>query len=157
MSATPSLFASGIDSGSYEAHETRLQNTVDNLGGTQIPVEGDGNYFSAVAIAIKDLQESPDTSIKEHLMTLPIDFTADLQGLAYQLRLLVCEWLEHRDYYQSFLTSEQVESSAVMFLQRGYFHGELGNTMVLALANALKLTIIIVSSIPNQPIIRIDP
>ena len=44
-----------------------------------------------------------------------------------------------------------------MSLQREYFHGELGITMVLALANALKLTIIIVSSIPNQPIIRIDP
>jgi hypothetical protein len=29
--------------------------------------------------------------------------------------------------------------------------------MVLSLANALKLTIIIISSIPNQPIIRIDP
>ena len=42
-------------------------------------------------------------------MTLPTDFTADLQGLADQLRLIaVCEWLEQRDYYQSFLTSEQV-------------------------------------------------
>ena len=64
MSATPSLFASIVDSRSYKAHEARLQNTVDDLGGTQAPVEGDGNCFSAVAIAIKDLQESPDTSIK---------------------------------------------------------------------------------------------
>jgi hypothetical protein len=115
MSATPSLFTSSADSGSYEAHEARLQSTIDNLGGTRIPVEGDGNCcFSAVAIAIKDLRESSDTSVQEHLTTLPIDFTADLQGLAYQLRLIaVCEWLEHKDYYQSFLTSEQVESSAV--------------------------------------------
>ena len=132
MSATPSLFASSVDSGSYKAHEARLQNTVDNLGGTQIPIEGDGNCFSAVAIAIKALQESPDTSIKEHLMTLHIDFTADLQGLAYQLIVQMAG----TQRLQSFLTSEQVEYSAVMFLQRGYFHGELGNTMVLALPNA---------------------
>ena len=160
MSATPSLFTSSVDSGSYEAHEARLQHTIDNLDGIRVPVEGDGNCcFSAVAIAIKELQESSsDTSVKEHLATLPIDITADLQGLAYQLRLIaVSEWLEHKDYYQSFLTSERVETSAIMFLQQGHFHGELGNTMVLSLANALKLTVIIISSIPNQPIIRIDP
>ena len=53
MSATPSLFAFNIDSGSYEAHEARLQNTIDNLGGTRITDEGDGNCISAVAIAIR--------------------------------------------------------------------------------------------------------
>ena len=138
MSASPSLFDSSFDSGSYEAHQARLQSTIDNLGGRRIQVDGDGNCcFKAVAIAIKHMQESPDMSVKEHLRTLPVDLTVDSQGLAYQLRLIgVSEWLEHKDYYHSFLTSEEVESSAVMFLQPGYFHGELGNTIVLALANA---------------------
>ena len=77
MSATPSLFSSSVDSGSYEAHahEARLQHTIDNLDGIRVPVEGDGNCFSAVAIAI---------SYKNHHQTLQSRSTGNLAYRYYR-------------------------------------------------------------------------
>ncbi len=51
-----------------------------------------------------------------------------------------------------------VVQEADKYLQSGFYSGELGDTMVLAISNALKLVIIVLSSIlSDHPIINISP
>lgn len=47
-----------------------------------------------------------------------------------------------------------ITEEAPNFLQQGYFHGPLGNAMVLAISNALGLPVIIFSSTSHYPIIN---
>ena len=82
----------------------------------------------------------------------------DVNVLSKTLReLAVKEWRENEDEYQGFLVHSNVSEEAEHFLQCGYFEGELGDTMVLALSNALGLPIIVFSSIPNHRFISIFP
>ena len=68
------------------------------------------------------------------------------------------EWVSNSSYYQSFLVDTvQVEQEAMKFLLPGYFHGDLADTMVLVIANAIHATIIVFSSIQYQPVIVITP
>ena len=56
-----------------------------------------------------------------------------------------------------FLVSSNVRDEAEKFLKNGYYHGELADTMVLALSNALQVAIVVLSSISNHPVIHIVP
>ena len=52
--------------------------------------------------------------------------------------------------------TDNFENEVERFSHRGYFTGELGNLMVLAMANVLKMPIVIFSSLENFPIIPIQ-
>ena len=55
------------------------------------------------------------------------------------------------------VTTDNFENEVERFSHRGYFTGELGNPMVLAMANVLKIPIVIFSSLENFPTIPILP
>ena len=72
--------------------------------------------------------------------------------------LAVGEWFgENRRHYESFLTTDNFDNDIEHFKQQGYFTRELGNLMVLALANVLKIPIVIFSSLENYPTIPVLP
>lgn len=56
-----------------------------------------------------------------------------------------------------FLTESTVANESLHFLESGYFNHELGNTMPLAMLNAMRTPIVIISSLENHGIFRIDP
>lgn len=73
-------------------------------------------------------------------------------------RVIVDEWLENRGHYEPFLTSGQNYISEVMaFLQDGHFAAELGNSMPLAASNALRIPIVVFTSILNFPVLPLSP
>lgn len=121
------------------------------------PILGDGNcFFSAVAFSliIKEqefIQHDPNFFFANSLET------NDQKKLGMKLReLIVKEWKNNVNYYQDFVQCN-VDEEADKFLQSGVYCGELGDTMVLALANALQVSIIVLSSIQYHPIINILP
>ncbi len=60
--------------------------------------------------------------------------------------------------YQSFVgDSCNVKEEAEKFKNQGYFFGPLGNTMVVAVANALGIQVVIFSSAHHYPLIYITP
>ena len=92
-------------------------------------------------------------------MDLKIEINASIADIAYQLRrIAVDEWMSNVDEYQHFLDGEHmVREEAPMFLQQGHFFGPLGNTIVVAISNALGLPIIIFSSASHYPVINSAP
>ena len=55
------------------------------------------------------------------------------------------------------VTTDNFENEVERFSHSGYFTRELGNLMVLAMANVLKIPIVIFSSLENFPTIPILP
>ncbi len=139
-------------------HEKRLNGIIDACKLQLHPVAGDGNcFFAAVAIALKMneqflIKHDPNFFASKNL---EVD---DVNKLCMMLRkLTVDEWRNNEDDYKSFLTSSTVAKEADKFVPSGYYHGELGDTMGLALSNALQLVITVLSSIDDHPVIEILP
>lgn len=45
----------------------------------------------------------------------------------------------------------------IVFLESGHFEGELGDLMVLTLANVLNIPIVLFTSVPNMPVLCVTP
>ena len=147
MSSVSCLFES-VDSSTseYEQHQNRLTNNVASWGFQLHPVAGDGNCcFSALAFTIHAQQQDIELRLPQLFVDLSIEINASIADIAYQLRrVAVDEWMNNADEYQHFLDGEHmVREEAPMFLQQGHFFGPLGNTMVVAISNALGLPVII--------------
>lgn len=145
---------------SMDQHLQRLDNRLAAFGYKRVTVPGDGNcFFAAYATQLHALVErSPESEVINHLSTLGIDLSIDKEDIIQQLRtMLVSEWSNNPEKYQPFLTESAVCDEAQNFLQSGYFNHELGNTMPLAMANLTGIPLIIISSLENHGIFRIDP
>ena len=141
-----------------EEQQQKLISVLDAWGLQRHPIPGEGNCcFSSVAFALITnhdvlMQHNSSFFTSKKLVTTDVDV------LSKTLReLAVKEWRENEDEYQGCLVHSNVSEEAEHFLQCGYFEGELGDTMVLALSNALGLPIIVFSSIPNHRFISIFP
>ena len=140
----------------YEQHVRRLSAVVQGWGFQIQRCEGDGNcFFYSAAVALLNLEK--DGSCSPFLETIGIKPDVSISDVASKLReLLVIEWTTHPERYQAFL-STPLENEAQLFLQSGYFFGELGNTMPLALANLLSSPLLIFTSLQTMPVLLITP
>ncbi len=113
------------------------------------PVDEDGNcFFSAIALGL--LQNAAYI-----ISGLGIQMDSQITVLVAKLReVIVAEWLGPNRYdYEEFLTTDICyESEANHFLTDGYYNSELGNSMPLAMANALKISIVVFSSQEGSPV-----
>lgn len=119
------------------------------------PVIGDGNcLFAAIAFALITNEQALLQQVPTFFETRHLE-TNDQNILGTKLReLTVVEWKNNVDFYQKFLVTSNVVQEADKYLRSGVYCGELGDTMVLALSNALQLVII---AIKDHPIINISP
>ena len=68
--------------------------------------------------------------------------------------LMVAEWTTNPDRYHPFL-STTLETEAQLFTQSGYFMGEVGNTIPLALANMVSSPVLLFTSMGTMPVLLI--
>ena len=95
---------------------------------------------------------------KLFLHSLGLDLLADLKSIALQLQqIIVNEWIQYSSLYAGFLIDVCIETEAPKFLVPGYFHGDLADTMLTALLNALQTPIIVFSSIACHPFFCVTP
>ena len=134
-----------------------------------IPKDGDC-LFKSVAFQLFQLSSNPSLCASElvaHLQTLAINIQdGNIDDVAERLReLVVDEWQgEFQENYSEFFTSDGLIDDSVAFMQeaeeyrkKGTFAGSLGDSMPLALANILKLPLMILSTKHNVPFIDICP
>lgn len=104
---------------------------------------------------MKDLlQENKINYFPEHNLTV----TDNIQNLAQQLRMIaVTEWKENATFYESFLVDVDVNSEADNFVQSSIFIGSLGDSMIVALSNALELPFVVFTTLLYHPILVQTP
>lgn len=81
-----------------------------------------------------------------------------MQNLAQQLRIIaVQEWKGNVNFYESFLVDVDVHLEADAFLQSSVFNGSLGDSMIVALSNALELPFVVFTTLLYHPILNQTP
>ena len=134
----------------------RLESTLKSWNFILEPVGGDGNCFF-VAIALNILH---NINNRENLMDkLNVNESEPISILVQKLReVLVQEWLgPNRCEYDFLCKEESYEEEAKKFLNDGYYASALGDSMPLAMANALKSNIVIFRSTSAAPVTYISP
>ena len=134
-----------------ENAEINLQNVLDAWHFRRIPVAGDGNcLFTAIAMGLIDRLHNGDQSL---IHLLQVDGNATITTIVKILReRMVAEW-NSNDFYQAFVTVD-ISTISDDFLAS---EGDLGDLMVLTIANILHCPITVFTSINDMPIICITP
>ena len=162
MSGVPTLYFHRLcttRSSDAQIHAERLSHVLETCNMTKHIIVGDGNCcFTAVAFSLINNTPILQDHHKYYLQSIGLDLLADMESVALQLRqLTVKEWLDHSSRYEGFLVDIAIEDEAPKFLVPGYFHGDLADTMLTALSNALQTPIIVFSSIACHPYFCLTP
>ena len=143
------LFSS-IESNSAKASEGDLDEFLASNNMQRVKVSADGNcFFVSLAIMIKQQLEKGILTAegRTRLQQLGVIQSEkfEINHIASALRhVIVNEWLSNPSSYEPFLASGQdYKKEANLFLKDGHFASELGNSMPLAAANALCLSIVV--------------
>lgn len=140
--------------------DRRLDDLLKAWGMRRHCIEGDGNCcFSAVAFGLLKNSMMITSDYQHFFSDIGLQIEGeDLQSLSAYLRMLVVqEWISNAQDYEGFVPGIDVQQEALKYVENGYFFGELANTIVLALANVLGLTLIIFTSIVQQPVVIVSP
>ncbi len=126
-----------------DTYDQRLQQVLSSWKFSKISVPRDGNcFFTSVALELSYF--SPET-----VEQLGLSHAAPITELVARLRtLIVEEWMgTQRHIYEEFITdTSQFEFWANLFKQNYFYDCELGNTMPLAMANALSVSFVVFTS-----------
>jgi len=162
MSEVPYMYFHSLDNESDDIkaqHDKRLSNVLKGWGVMKQPMEGDGNCcFKAIAFSLISNNDNLSNLEKDSLKSRGIDTSLNIDSLSVRLReLVVNEWKQNELFYQDFAPRIVINQEAEKFLSLGYHHGDLADTMILALANIMQSTIIVFSSIECHPVFCITP
>ena len=164
LMSNPALFAFGTcikKSGKEEASVECLYNTLAsyNMEFVKSPPDGDC-FFTSVIFGLKQIVSSKKyEKYTDYLYSLNLSFE-ELTTTVLQLRsLLVDEWLAHASEYKNFITSQETsfQQLANSYRSHGVFAGELGNIMVVGIANVLKINLVLFTSMQRMGTIPIVP
>ena len=123
-----------------------------------IPRDGDCLFTSIIYALYKATKPA---KFCEHLQKLClVDLSRSLLDRVTNLRsAMVQEWLENSEEYEPFmfLSDAKFEDIALTYKTPGSFSGACGNLMVMALANVLKINIVLFTSMEQMPVIPVIP
>ena len=144
-----------------EEHTARLDDILSSWNFRRFCVPKDGDcLFSAVSKNLEWLYNS-NTHVQSLYYTVTdaeSHTSEDDTAIHHLRRAVVREWLgPHSAEYCAFLTSSQLQREAEHFLSSGMYTGELGDLVLLALANALRMHIVVFTSVTNFSILPILP
>ena len=142
-------------------HQKRLDDTLAAWNFQRVLVDGDGDcLFQSIAWGLLQLASSGDPHALTTLEECSIS-CMDMEPLIAHLRqVVVTEWMgPNSGEYQAFLTSthDQLLAEAPQFLQRGVHSGDLGDLVLTAIANTLRMPVVVFTSAPNFPFTTILP
>lgn len=145
-----------LDVNTFEQNEVtqKIEEKVAEYGLKIQQVNPDGDcFFKSLAINIMSNLDAWKQSLTG--VGLIVNHELNTESLSLMLRKVYVQELlgERLANYESFVshTAIQYSTEASKFLQSGYYDSELGNTMPLALATALRATIIIFSASTPYP------
>lgn len=143
----------------YSSATVQLDNVLVSWNFQRVPVAPDGNcLFYAVALNILQQISTGNHHLQSTLMGLGLSISElnNTKCIAKLIReAVVSEWTGiNCEYYQRFV-SVNIMSEAPRYLASGEFSGSLGDLVILAIANILRVPITIFSSIPNMPLLCI--
>ena len=147
------------EQGNGDYSNSILQDRLQEFGLYEVNVTRDGNcFFHAMAFNLAGLMSAHDSvDLKSRLADIGIVGTMTKQEMADHLRrLMVKEWRERHHEYDHFLPENVNYAAEVLKFERlGFFTSPLGDLMPEAMSNVLGMSLRIVSSNPNTPVLYV--
>ena len=158
MSSVSSLFfgVSGMPDNSVLPTELvdELDDCIASWNMKRVSVAGDGNCCF-VAAAHGRISTKFPTPLKDIHPQLTLHC---VQTLSRELRqIVVREWQQNAEYYSGFLVECDILQEAEKFLQTTFFNSDLGDTVLLALANALNIQFVVFTTPECHHLVHITP
>ena len=149
---------------STEEHTTddlALSNTLVSWKFKRMPVASDGNcLFTSVAMALIHHFQSGqlDANITLTRLGLLENDHGNPEAISRALRsAVVDEWLgDNADHYQGFCTGD-IRAHAEEYRSSGEFAGDLGDLMVMTVANLIRVPLVLFTNVENMPTMVITP
>ena len=127
----------------------------------EMPANGDCLFHSVSFSLSQVIQAKQDDVLLRHLNSLGINGKTTTQEMCTRLReLMVHEWKKDKQLYKEMLTREMQDTfldTVDNYLTPGEYSGDLGDLMLSALVNALKVPVYLLTSIENFPVTSIFP
>ena len=142
-----------------QAHYQRLTNILTSCNMCRHDIAGNGNCcFATVSFSLLCNLLQSDDQRRLFLHQKGIKVGMSILEMAKILRqLAVKEWTENSHHYAPFFTNVNIAEEAIKFLNTAHFKGDLGDTVLMCLANILETPIIVFSSMSYHPIFCITP
>ena len=123
-------------------------------------MQRDGDcFFKAMRFNVLNLRSH--SALNDHLKSLGLFQIDSIEEMAMKLRaMMVNELVSNKERYVGFLQEygmQEWEERVTQFLQPGVFSGDVGDLMVKATVNVLKVPLILLTSIENYPVINVTP
>ena len=158
-----SLFAFGSALTSpdrIDENDKRLNEVIARYKKVLHPIPRDGDcLFTSIIYAIDNATKP--INFYEHLQTLQMTHPKNtmLDRVISLRSAMVQEWFNNSEEYEPFmpLHDKKFEDIALTYELPGTFSGSCGNLMVMALANVLKVNIVLFTSMEQMPVIPIIP
>ena len=94
---------------------------------------------------------------EEFVSSLGITTPSNVKKTTLLRQLVVEEWRQYEDKYSLFVNNGSYIDEVNSFATDGYFDYELGNSLPLAMANVLKIPIVVLTGMQNMPLITLCP
>ena len=145
-----------------EAIKTRLEGLAGRFGMQIVPMSRDGNcLFASVGFSIMQRLSSTLSTVRQQYVNLGIQSTSTLECNSQTLRrLMTNEMKNNRNRYLPFLENvndRDYDDLVTTFEQPGEFAGNIGDLMVKAITNVLKIPLVILTNITNYQVITVTP
>ena len=136
----------------------KLDPFVSGLGFQIVPVPKDGDcLFTSVIFQLDQMGPLSDSNdLSAFIETLKLCSTT-LDKVLLLRGKLVDEWLSSKEEYEKFLVDTELEDMAPDYRNVGIFTRQLGNMMLLGLANVLKMSFVVFTSMEHFPVIPVSP
>lgn len=136
----------------------KLDPFVSGLGFQIVQVPKDGDcLFTSVIFQLDQMGPLSDSNdLSAFIETLKLCSTT-LDKVLLLRGKLVDEWLSNKEEYEKFLVDTELEDMAPDYRNVGIFTGQLGNMMLLGLANVLKMSFVMFTSMEHFPVIPVSP
>ena len=123
----------------------RLTNILTVCGMHRYIIAGDGNCcFTFASFSLTNNLSQLDDQHRLFLIQKGFQAGMGLTDMATILRqLTVQEWTNNSHHYDPFLSDVSIEEEAIKFLDASHYRGDLGDTVLMCLANVLETPIIV--------------
>ncbi|KAJ7386187.1 hypothetical protein OS493_010580 [Desmophyllum pertusum] len=142
----------------FDDNITKLDPFISGLGFQILSVPKDRDcLFTSIILQLEQMAPLSDSNeLSAFMERLGLGNTL-LEKVLFLRGKLVEEWLRNKSEYQKFLVDTELEDVATEYRNSGVFTGQMGNMMLLGLANVLQMSFVVFTSMEHFSVMPVSP
>lgn len=141
----------------FDVNMTKIDSFISGLGFQILPVPKDGDcLFTSIIFQLEQMAPLSESRELSSFMEGFKSIDTLLEKVLFLRSKLVEEWLSNKQEYEKFLVDTELEDMAPEYRNPGVFTGQMGNMMLLGLANVLRMSFVVFTSMEHSRVIPVS-